>query len=189
MRKFLIVIFLIFSVGICFGEPSQPTEKSHPSPKAGDSNIDKPPANQKSPEKPEPDLPVDLDLSDETIETLFLAAYLNSKLIAEIIEAREKGGKVYFNVGIIAALVESPLPADSKKFATAEWFAKTFPAKFIYLDKLQALAIEGEGELPIEKRLERERLRKYLFSRESLEGIPELKFDYDLFHLPAIDFS
>ena len=124
---------------------------------------------------------MDLDLSDETIETLFLAAYLNLKLVAEIIEAQQKDGKVYFNVGGIASLLESPVPEDGKKWATAEWLAKTYPAKFQYLDKLQALAIEGEGELPIEKRLERERIHKYLSAGEPLGDLRELKFDYHLF--------
>jgi len=103
MRIFLIIILWSISVGICVGEPSNPTEKPRPALPAGDSNAEKPPADQNSPEKAEPDLPVDLDLSDETIETLFLAACLNLKLVAEIIEAQQKDGKVYFNVGGIVS--------------------------------------------------------------------------------------
>ena len=49
------------------------------------------PLTQSSPEK-------QLSHGEDAEESLYLVVYLNSRLLAEVIEAKEKGGSVYFQI-------------------------------------------------------------------------------------------
>ena len=129
-------------------------------------------------------------LSSKYIEqSLYLAVYLNHQELAEIIEAKEKGGFVYFNLNEIAVLLEAPLTEDANAIATLEALEKIYPAKFNYSEKYQALFIKGNGKLPIEIKWERERLQKYLSKGSINSDAPILNFEYGLLGPPSIDFS
>ena len=54
---------------------------------------------------------------------------------------------MHFKLNEIALLVESEPPEDANATATSEALEKTFPAKFTYSQNLQALFIEGAGEI------------------------------------------
>lgn len=125
----------------------------------------------------------------DTEESLYLAVYLNRKELAEIVEAKEKGGSVYFNLREIAVLLEATLAEDADTTATPEELEKMFPAKFTYSQKLQALTIKGNGRLPIEKKWQRERLQKLLAYNLVTEDTPILNFEYGLFGAPSLDIS
>jgi hypothetical protein len=130
-------------------------------------------------------------LSDkDTGESLYLVVYLNSNELAEVIEAKEKAGSVYFNLNEIAILLEAVSPdEDINAIATPEELEKFFPAEFIFSQNLQALLIKGNGRLPIEKKWQRERLQKLLSYNSITENTPIVNFDYGLLGAPSLDVS
>ena len=48
-------------------------------------------------------------------ETVYLAVYLNNRMLTEVIEAKEKDGSVYFKLSEMAILFESTPPEDVKR--------------------------------------------------------------------------
>ncbi len=122
-------------------------------------------------------------------ETLYLAVYLNNRMLTEVLEAKEKGGSVYFNLNEIASLVEAALTEDANAIATPEELEKIYPAKFNFSQKYQALIIEGEGKLPIERKWERERAQKMLGNNAITEDTPLVNFEYGLLGPPSFDLS
>ena len=122
-------------------------------------------------------------------QSLYLTVHLNHNEIAEIIEAKEKGGSVYFNLNEIAALLEATTTEDANVVATPEELEKIFPAKFTYSQNLQALIIKGNGRLPIEKTWQRLRLQKMLAYNRVTENTPFLNFEYGLLGAPSLDVS
>ncbi len=127
--------------------------------------------------------------SKDAEESLYLAVYLNSQLLTEVIEAKEKGGSVHFKLNEIALLVEAVPSEDANSTATSEALEKAFPAKFTYSQNLQALFIKGQGKLPIEKKWERERLQKMLAYNTITEDTPIVNFEYGLLGPPSFDIS
>lgn len=127
--------------------------------------------------------------SQEDEESLYLTVHLNRKEIAEIVEAKEKDGSVYFNLNEIAALLEAPITEDANAIATPEQLEKIFPAQFTYSENLQALLITGKGRLPVEKKWQRERLHKSLSYNLITEETPILNFEYGLLGPPSLDVS
>jgi len=65
-------------------------------------------------------------------ESVYLAVYLNNRMLTEVIEAKEKDGSVYFKLKEIAILFESTPPEDIGAIATSEALEKMYPAKFNY---------------------------------------------------------
>ena len=130
-------------------------------------------------------------LSDQdTEEFLYLAVYLNSNEITEVIEAKQKGGLVRFNLNEIARLLEASLQdEDVSAMATPAELEKIFPAKFTYSQNLQALLITGKGRLPIEQKWQRDRLQKLLSYNVVSEDTPILNFEYGLLGAPSLDIS
>jgi len=123
-------------------------------------------------------------------ETLFLSVYFNKKKIADIIEADERGGQVFVDPREIAILLESAVPEGAPKRAALADLEILFPAEFTFSDKLQVLIITGHGELPLEKRLERERLHKILAQRSKPETeYREIPLDFKFFSPPILDVS
>ena len=121
-------------------------------------------------------------------EPVYLAVYLNNRMLTEVLEAKEKNGSVYFKLHEIAVLVESTVPEDADTTATIEALEKIYPAKFNYSQRLQALIIEGEGELPVEKKWQRERFQKML-GDNTLADAPLVDFEYGLLGKPSFDLS
>lgn len=129
-------------------------------------------------------------LSDKNSgESLYLAVYLNHIELAEIVEAKEKGGSVYFNLNEITLLLEAAVTEDANAVATPEQLAKIFPAEFTYSENLQTLLIKGTGKLPVEKRWQREHLQKMLSYNAITENTPILNFEYGLLGPPSLDIS
>jgi len=126
---------------------------------------------------------------EDAEEFLYLAVYLNSNELTEVIEAKEKGGSVYFKLSEIALLLESAPPEDANAIVTPEALEKIFPAKFTYSHNLQALLIKGQGKLPIEKKWQRERLQKMLSYNVITEDTPIVNFEYGLLGPPSLDIS
>jgi hypothetical protein len=128
--------------------------------------------------------------ANDTEESLYLVVYLNSNELTEVIEAKEKGGFVYFNLNEIAVLLESALPdEDGNAIVTPAELDRIFPAKFTFSQNLQALLIKGNGRLPIEKKWQRERLQKLLSYNSITENTPIVNFDYGLLGAPSLDVS
>jgi hypothetical protein len=128
-------------------------------------------------------------LGEEDEELVYLAVYLNNRMLTEVLEAKEKSGAVYFKLNEIAQLVESAPPKDANTIATLEALEKNYPAKFNYSQRLQALIIEGNGELPVEKRWQRERRQKTLSNNTITEDTPIVDFEYGLLGRPSFDLS
>ena len=126
---------------------------------------------------------------EDAEESLYLAVYLNSRLLTEVIEAKEKGGSVHFKLNEIALLLESVPPEDVNATATVEVLEEIYPAKFNYSQRLQALIIEGEGKLSVEKKWAREYNRKMMASNTSMGDTPLVEFEYGLLGQPSFDFS
>jgi len=128
--------------------------------------------------------------AEDTEESLYLVVYLNTNELAEVIEAKEKGGSVYFNLNEIAVLLESALPdEDGNAIVTPAELEKIFPAEFTFSQNLQALLIKGNGRLPIEKKWHRERLQKLLSYNAITEDTPIVNFEYGLLGAPSLDVS
>jgi len=132
----------------------------------------------------------DLNFSSlDAAESVYLAVYLNSRMLTEVLEAKEKGGSVYFKLNEISILFEDTPPEDPNAIATSEALGKIFPAKFNYSKKLQALLIEGNGKLPIEKKWAREQNQKMLTGNTITDDTPIVNFDYGLIGPPSLDVS
>jgi len=123
-------------------------------------------------------------------ETLFLSVYFNKKKIAEVIEATAKDGQVMVDTGQIATLLEALVPEGAPASASIEELGGLFPAEFAFNDKMQIIEISGRGQLPIEKRLERERLHKILSRRRKPETeYREIPLDFKFFSPPILDVA
>lgn len=136
-------------------------------------------SNQKNPKYSAPD----------TEEVVYLAVYLNGKLLTEVLEAKERGDLVYVQLNEMAHLFESTPPEDTNAVASSEEMEKIFPAKFEYSQRHQALIIKGEGKLPVEQRWAREYNRKMMGSSTNMADIPLVEFEYDLIGPPSLDVS
>jgi hypothetical protein len=130
-----------------------------------------------------------LSPGEDAEESIYLAVYLNSRLLTEVIEAKEKGGSVYFKLKEMAQLFESAPPEDANAIATVEALEEIYPAKFNYISRLQALIIDGEGKLPIEKKWARDYNQKMLSSNSLMEDTPIVDFEYGLVGPPSVDVS
>ena len=122
-------------------------------------------------------------------ESVYLAVYLNNRMLTEVIEAKEKDGTVYFKLSEIAILFESTAPEDANAIATSEALEKMYPAKFNYSKKLQALLIKGDGKLPVEKKWQREHNQKMFSNNTITDDTPIVRFDYGLLGPPSVDVS
>ncbi len=122
-------------------------------------------------------------------ESVYLAVYLNQRMLTEVIEAKEMKGSVYFKLNDMAILFGAPLPEDKDAIATSEALEKIYPAKFNYSKKHQALLVEGKGKLPIEQKWERERRQKMLSRNGITDETPIVNFDYGLLGPPSFDLS
>ena len=122
-------------------------------------------------------------------ESVYLAVYLNKRMLTEVIEGKEKNGLVYFKLQDMAILLEAMPPQDKTAIATAQALEKIFPAKFNYSRNLQALLIEGNGKLSVEQRWERERRQKMLAHSMITDDTPIVNFDYGLIGPPSFDLS
>ena len=127
--------------------------------------------------------------SVDSEESVYLAVYLNNQMLTEVLEAKEKGGAVYFKLREIALLIDSAQPEDLNAIATSDALEEIYPAKFNYSQRYQALIIEGDGKLPIEKKWKRERLQKMLGNNSITEDTPLVNFDYGLLGPPSFDLS
>ncbi|UCD10491.1 MAG: hypothetical protein JSU88_07255, partial [Nitrospinaceae bacterium] len=131
-----------------------------------------------------------LAAEEEEEEPLFLSVYFNKKKIAEIIEASALNGRVFVDSAQIATLLETRVPDGAGPRAAIDELATLFPAEFVFSDKSQTLSITGRGELPLEKRLERERLHKILDQRRKPEtDYREIPLDFKFFSPPILDVS
>ena len=126
---------------------------------------------------------------EDAEESLYLAVYLNSQLLTDVIEAKEKGGSVHFKLNEIALLLESMPPEDINATATVEVLEEIYPAKFNYSQNLQALLITGYGKLPIERKWAREYGQSMLSGSTIMEDIPIVDFEYGLLGPPSLDVS
>lgn len=122
-------------------------------------------------------------------ESVYLAVYLNKRMLTEVIEAKEKNGSIYVKLNEMAILLNSTPPKDVNAISTLAALENMYPAIFEYSKKYQALFIKGNGELPIEKKWERERLQKYLSSNSINSDAQIVNFEYGLLGPPSIDFS
>jgi hypothetical protein len=122
-------------------------------------------------------------------ESVYLAVYLNNRMLTEVLEAKEKNGSVYFKLNQIALLLESAPPEDENAIATSEALGEIYPAKFNYSPKLQALIIEGNGRLLVEQKWARERRQKMLGNNAISDDMPLVNFEYGLLGPPSIDIS
>jgi len=122
-------------------------------------------------------------------EPLYLAVYLNSRMLAEVIQAQDNKGTIYFKLNEIAALVESAPPKNGNALATLEALEDIFPAQFTYSEKLQVLFIKGQGNLPIEKKWERERFHAMVSRNQITDDTPIIGFEYGLLGPPSFDLS
>ena len=125
----------------------------------------------------------------ENEESVYLAVYLNNRMLTEVLEGKERNGSVYFKLNEIAILFESTLPEDKNAIATSEALEKIFPAEFNYSQNLQALLITGKGKLPVEKKWLREQNQKMLANNTLSADTPVVEFDYGLVGPPSFDFS
>jgi len=122
-------------------------------------------------------------------ESVFLAVYLNKRMLTEVLEAKEKNGSLYIRLDKIARLFDAVPPKDANAIATSEALEEIFPVKFEYSKKHQALIIEGEGKLPIEQKWAREYQHKMLGNNVIKEDTPVVNFDYGLLGQPSLDVS
>jgi len=167
------MIFVTAPTGICYGELGNPLTSL-------------PAAVNVKPEVPTP-LLKEAHLTGT--EPLYLAVYLNSRMLTEVIEAQEKDGSIYLKMDEISRLVEAPITENRHALATLQALETMFPAKFTYSEKKQVLFIKGQGDLPVEKRWKREQLHAFIPGNQITEDTPIVDFEYGLLGPPSFDFS
>jgi hypothetical protein len=121
-------------------------------------------------------------------ETLYISVTLNRQPLTDFIEAIEKEDSVFVRAKEIANLIESQVLETTEDLITIEQLNKIFPAKFTFSPRSQELIIEGSGELPIEKRWERDHRHSFI-SGDAVEDLPEIPVEYGLIGLPYFDVS
>lgn len=122
-------------------------------------------------------------------QDLYLKVFLNYRPLTKLMRFKERDGVIYVNLNEMARLLEALPPEHPDTNGTLHTLEVFYPAKFKYVESQQSIMIFSNGQLPIERRWDREAKYQGMGNGADHDDIPVVEFDSDLVGKPSLDVS